>query len=117
MSRRTRLTATCLAIAALLFAPFATAAHACPFMGDAAAMQASGHQGAPSEAPPCAAHCEDGAASADLAKVATSAAPAPVSALHVIVPAPRAPGLQLPRPGDFLADPPAPLTRFTVLRI
>jgi hypothetical protein len=117
MNRRARFIAAYLTMAALLFAPFAAAAHACPFMGDGAAMQASGDRGAADEAPPCASHCNDEGAAADLAKFVSSAAPAPVSFPRIA--APEAPVARLPlaRPGDFLADPSPPLTRFTVLRI
>src|SRR5262249_50356602 len=91
MTRRTRFMAACLAIAGLLLAPLATAAHACPFMGDGAAMQASAGHGAGSEAPPpCASHCNEDNASADLAKVTPVASPALVSVLRIVAVVPPA---------------------------
>jgi hypothetical protein len=119
MTRRVRHAAAWLAIAALLFAPFAASAHACPYMGDGAAMQAAaGHHGAPAEAPPpCASHCDDSAASVDLAKGEPPLAPGPAPVLRIVVLQPRAALPALPHSGDFLADPSPPLIRYTVLRI
>jgi len=116
MSRRTRFVAAVLAIAALLFAPLAVSAYACP-MGDMA-MQGDSHgTGAPLDASLCQRHCEGGNASVDTVKPAPTFQVAILPALRVAAAAPPEAGRCAWHKRSFLADPSPPLSRFTVLRI
>jgi len=124
MRRRTRIFATVLALAAMLFAPFAMALHACAAAGDMAAPMAAPAPADDAGAPPidmalCERHCQDG-------KVSFQSAGNPPAALAVpVVPALRVDALQpvsLPAPAfgspfAVVAGPGPPLARFTVLRI
>jgi len=110
--RRTRLFASLVAIAALLFAQFAVSAYACPMMS----------MGADSEmnANLCERHCDYGNASLDQAKSPTAMTLAVQSiarnALATLTPQPQVTARTL-RATWLAAGPAPPLIRSTVLRI
>ncbi len=124
MSRRTRLAAAVLALAAMLFAPFAMALHACADAGDMAAPMAAMIAATHADAPPmdmtlCERHCHDGKVSSQpLGNPPASIAMPAVAALRVDALQPvslRAPAFD--SPFAAAAGPAPPLIRYTVLRI
>lgn len=124
MSRRTRLAAAILALAATLFAPFAMALHACADNGDMAAPMAAMASANGGDAPAmdmtlCERHCHDGKVSFQPLGNPPSATALPVPpALRVEAREPvslRAPAYDSPFAAS--AGPAPPLIGYTVLRI
>ncbi|HSN20213.1 MAG TPA: hypothetical protein VLS49_06030 [Usitatibacter sp.] len=128
MNRRTRTVAALVALAAMLFAPLAMAAHACRAADMVAATVAMAHAGhaamAGEEAPPmdmtlCERHCNDGKVSFQPVGNPPEAAAVPVvPALRIDALQPvalRAPAFDSPYAAA--AGPAPPLIGYTVLRI
>lgn len=116
MNRRLRAAAAVLAIAAMLFAPFAVAMHACP-MGDMAMQGAAHSTDAPAYAGLCERHCSDGKVAVETVKP-PPAYPLPLLlALRIALQPERDLHASTWRRDGFLADPSPPFTRFTVLRL
>ena len=110
--RRTRLFASIVAIAAVLFAQFAISAYACPMMGMGADAEMNANL--------CERHCDYGNASLDQAKSPSGMVVA-VQSIERITVATLAPQPQVTartlRATWPAAGPAPPLIRFTVLRI
>jgi hypothetical protein len=112
IARRTRLFASMIAIAALLFSQFAVSAYACPMMGMGADTEMNANL--------CERHCDYGNASLDQAKGSPGMALTVQSiariAIPVLAPQPQVTARTL-RATWLAAGPAPPLIRFTVLRI
>jgi len=116
MNRRLRSFAALLALAAMLFAPFAVAMHACP-MDDMAMQDAAHSTDAPVSAGLCERHCTDGKVAVETVKPPPAYPLALVPALRIAPQPERDPHAAPWRKDGFLADPSPPFARFTVLRI
>lgn len=112
IARRTRLFASVIAIAALLFAQFAVSAYACPMMGMGGDTEMNANL--------CERHCDYGNVSLDQAKSPSAMAVALQSVerltVAVLFPQPQVTA-RTPRATWPAAGPAPPLIRFTVLRI
>ena len=112
MARRTRLFASMVAIAALLFAQFAVSAYACPMMGMGAETEMNANL--------CERHCDYGTVSLDKAKTPSATPLAVPSTARIAIaafsPQPQVTARTL-RATWPAAGPAPPLIRTTVLRI